>query len=402
MHYATEKDQMMPHIKLQRGSDKRARNGHPWIFSNEIAEISGQHAPGETAEVFSAGGDYIGTGYYNPQSLIAVRLLSRNREDIDSMPFYRRRILKALDYRHARYPGWETFRAVYGEGDFLPGLVVDKYGDYLSVQFLTYGIERRKDLVIGALVDIFAPKGIAGRNDVAVRSLEGLEEKVEVLYGEIPETVEVEEHGLRFLVNILEGQKTGHFLDQKENHQLLGKICGGKNVLDCFCYSGSWALHAAAYGADSATAIDSSERAIALGRENASRNGLSNRIRFEASDAFERLRALKGEGKFFDVVILDPPAFIKSRKLVQEGIKGYLTINRRGMELLEEGGYLVTCSCSHHMNSGMFREMLHKAALQAGREMRIVEIRSQAPDHPILLSVPETEYLKCFVLQAAG
>ncbi len=392
----------MPHIKLQRGADKRAKNGHPWVFSNEIAEISGERAPGEKAEVVSAGGDFIGTGYYNPQSLIAVRLLSRTREDIDSIPFYRQRILKALDYRRTLYPGWETLRVVFGEGDFLPGLVVDKYGDYLSVQFLTAGIERRKEQVIGALVDVFAPKGIAGRNDVAVRRLEGLDEKVEVLYGDIPETVEVDEHGLHFLVNILEGQKTGHFLDQKENHQLLEKICGGKNVLDCFCYSGSWGIHAAAYGADSVACIDSSERAVALGRDNSSRNGLSDRMRFEASDAFERLRTLKSEGKFFDVVILDPPAFIKSRKLVQEGIKGYLTINRRGMELLEDGGYLVTCSCSHHMDTGMFREMLHKASGQAGREMRIVEMRSQAPDHPILLSVPETEYLKCFVLQAAG
>jgi 23S rRNA (cytosine1962-C5)-methyltransferase len=402
LRYAMEKDQTMLHVRLQRGADKRAKNGHPWIFSNEIGEISGERIPGETAEVFNAGGDYIGTGYYNPQSLIAVRLLSRNREDIDSEPFYRQRILKALDYRHARYPGWETFRAVYGEGDFLPGLVVDKYAGYLSVQFLTRGIERRRDLVIGALVDIFAPKGIAGRNDVAVRSLEGLEEKVEVLYGEIPETVEVDEHGLRFLVNILEGQKTGHFLDQKENHQILEKICGGKNVLDCFCYTGSWAIHAAAYGANSVTGVDSSEKAISIGRENASRNGLSGKIRFEASDAFERLRSLKSEEKPFDVVVLDPPAFIKSRKHVKEGIKGYLTINRRAMDIMADGGYLVTCSCSHHMSIEMFREMLHKAAVQAGLEMRLLETRSQAPDHPVLLSVPETEYLKCFVLQAAS
>ncbi len=392
----------MLNIRLQRGADRRAKNGHPWIFSNEIAEISGERIAGETAEVFNVAGDYIGTGYYNPRSLIAVRLLSRNREDIDSPLFYRQRILTALDHRHALYPGWETFRAAYGEGDFLPGLVVDKYVDYLSVQFLTSGIERRKDLIIDALVDIFAPKGIVGRNDAHVRSLEGLEEKVEILYGEIPDVIEVDEHGLRFLVNMLSGQKTGHFLDQKENHQILRQICGGKRVLDCFCYSGSWGIHAAAYGAESVTAIDSSERAITLGKRNAALNGYEQVVRFETADAFERLRTLKGEEKFFDVVVLDPPAFIKSRKLVQEGLKGYLTINRRGMELLKAGGYLVTCSCSHHMDREMFRDLLHKAAVQAGRDMRLIEVRSQAPDHPILLSVPETEYLKCFVLQAVG
>lgn len=401
MHFIREKDRTMLHVKLQRGADKRSKDGHPWIFSNEIGEISGERIPGETAEVYSSAGDYIGTGYYNPQSLIAVRLLSRNREDIDSEPFYRRKILKALEYRQTSYPGLETFRAVYGEGDFLPGLVVDKYGDYLSVQFLTRGIERRRDPVVGALVDIFAPKGIAARNDVAVRGLEGLEEKVETLYGEIPETVEIDEHGLRFMVNILEGQKTGQFLDQKENHRLLEKICSDKVVLDCFCYSGSWAIHAAAYGADSVIGVDSSEKAISIGRENAALNGFSDKVRFEASDAFERLRSFKGEGKLFDVVVLDPPAFIKSRKHIKEGVKGYLTINRRAMDILEAGGYLVTCSCSHHMSTGMFREMLHKAALQSGREMRLIETRSQAPDHPVLLSVPETEYLKCFVLQAA-
>jgi 23S rRNA (cytosine1962-C5)-methyltransferase len=393
---------MMTQIRLHRGADRRIKGGHPWIFSNEITEISGEKIPGETAEVYSAGGDYLGTGYYNPHSLIAVRLLSRESEDIDSLSFYHQRILKAKNYRSTLYPGLKSCRVVYGEGDFLPGLVVDKYDRYLSVQLLTSGIERRRDLVIEALVDIFAPAGIAGRNDVAVRKLEGLEEKVEVLYGEIPEKTEIEEHGLRFKIDIMTGQKTGHFLDQKENHLILENICAGKKVLDCFCYSGSWGIHAAAYGAEAVTAIDSSEKAVSTGIENASLNNLAHKVRFETSDAFERLRTLKSEGKTFDVVVLDPPAFIKSRKLVQEGLKGYLTVNRRGMELLSDGGYMVTCSCSHHMSAEMFREMLRKAAAMAKREMRIVETRSQAPDHPVLLAVPETEYLKCFVLQATN
>ncbi len=390
----------MLHIRMARGADKRVRNGHPWIFSNEIAEISGEKVPGAAVEVFNAGGDFIGTGYYNPGSLIAARLLSRGREDINSEDFFRRRISKALHYREVLYPGWDTFRAVYGESDALPGLVVDKYGKYLSVQLLTQGMESRRDAVIAALIEIFRPKGIVARNDVAVRSMEGLTEQVEILYGEIPDTVEVDEHGLTFLVSLLTGQKTGHFLDQKENHLLLQGICSGKEVLDCFCYSGSWGIHAAACGAASVTAIDSSERAVSLGRENAAQNGFADIVRFETADAFARLRSMKSETRSFDVVVLDPPAFIKSRKVLQEGMKGYLTINRRAMELLKKGGHLVTCSCSFHMEREMFRELLLKAAVQAGREMRLLSVRSQAQDHPVLLAVPETEYLKCFVLQA--
>jgi 23S rRNA (cytosine1962-C5)-methyltransferase len=212
--------------------------------------------------------------------------------------------------------------------------------------------------------------------------------------------VEIEEHGLRFLVGLLTGQKTGHFLDQKENHKFLDGICMGKRILDCFSYSGSWALHAAAYGAASVTAIDCSEKAVSLGRRNAILNGFEGVVSFETADAFDRLRSLKGEGEKFDVIVLDPPAFIKSRKVLKEGMKGYLTINRRAMELLNNGGYLVTCSCSHHLSDQLFREVLTRASLQAGRQMRLVRTGIQAFDHPVLLNVPETEYLKCFVLEA--
>lgn len=387
-------------VILAKGEDRRIKGGHPWVFSNEIKEIIGDKTPAAAAEIYDAGGGFVGAGYYNPRSLIAVRLLSRERVDIDAPSFYRERIEQALACRHALYPGMTTFRAVYGEGDFLPGLVVDKYGEYLSVQFLTCGMDARKELLTSVLVEIFRPKGIVARNDVTVRTLEGLEETVEVLYGHIPETVEMEEHGLRFRVNLLEGQKTGHFLDQKENHLLLKSISAGKEVLDCFCYSGSWGVHAAAFGAKAVTCIDISDRAIALARQNAMLNGVEQAMTFEAVDAFDRLRTLKHEGKRFDVVVLDPPAFVKSRKAIKEALKGYLTINRRAMELLNPGGYLITCSCSYHMEREVFRDLLKSAAVQAGRNMRLVETRSQAPDHPILLAVPETEYLKCFVLQA--
>jgi len=390
----------MVKIVLARGEDKRIRAGHQWIFSNEIREISGEKVPGEAAEIFDAGGTFVGVGYYNPGSLIAVRLLARTREDIDAVDFYRERIAMALALRRLLYPDMETFRVVYGEGDFLPGLVVDKYGDYLSVQFLTCGTDRRKEMITGVLRDMFAPKGIVARNDVAVRGLEGLEEKVELLHGDLPAHLEIEEHNLRFRVDLLQGQKTGHFLDQKENHLLLKERAKGKEVLDCFCYSGSWGIHAAQFGASGVTCVDSSERAVALARENAAMNGFAGIVKCEAADAFERLRSLKGEGRSFDMVVLDPPAFVKSRKVLKEAIKGYFTINRRAMELLRPGGYLISCSCSFHMEREMFRDLLANAAQQAKKEMRLLEVRSQSPDHPILLSMPETGYLKCFVLQA--
>jgi 23S rRNA (cytosine1962-C5)-methyltransferase len=288
---------------------------------------------------------------------------------------------------------------VYGESDFLPGLVVDRYGEYLSIQILSAGMEVRRDLVLEALRRVYAPRGIIARNDVAVRSLEGLEQKVEVLAGEVPELVEMEENGLRFLINLREGQKTGGFLDQKQNHLLLRDICRGRAVLDCFCYAGSWAVHAGHFGADSVLGLDISARAVEQATRNAELNGVAERVRFEECDVFERLRSLKHEKAGFDVIVMDPPAFVKSRKQIAEATKGYLTINRRALELLLPGGYLVTCSCSFHMGREAFREMLVTAARLARREVRLVATCSQAADHPVLLSFPESEYLKCIVLQ---
>jgi 23S rRNA (cytosine1962-C5)-methyltransferase len=387
-------------IVMERGEDKRIRAGHQWIFSNEIREICGEKKPGEAAEIYDAGGAFIGVGYYNPHSLIAARVMAKSRVDIDAADFYRDRIATALALRRLLYPGLETFRLVYGEGDFLPGLVLDKYDDYLSVQFLTCGMEMRRELITGVLHELLAPLGIVARNDVSVRSLEGLMDAVEVLHGELPEHLEIEEHSLRFRVDLLRGQKTGHFLDQKDNHLLLKERSKGKKVLDCFSYSGSWGIHAAAFGAAEVTCIDISKRAIDLALENAALNGFDRIVKCEEADAFERLRSLKSEGESFDVVVLDPPAFVKSRKVLKEAMKGYHTINRRAMELLRPGGYLITCSCSYHMERDMFRNLLANAAQQAGREMRLIKVRSQAPDHPVLLAMPETEYLKCFVLQA--
>jgi len=389
-------------IRLKRNEDRRIKNGHPWVFSNEIERIEGEKGPGVAAELYDAGGALLGSGYYNPHSLIAFRLLSRRREDIDSVEFYEGRIRAALSHREAIYPELTTFRVVYGESDFLPGLVVDKYGDYLSLQLLSAGMEQRRELLLEALQRIFSPKGVIARNDVAVRTLEGLEERVELLAGDIPETVEMEENGLRFMVNLRHGQKTGGFLDQKQNHLLLKDISPGRHVLDCFCYSGSWGVHAGRFGASSVLGLDISAQAVAMAGRNAELNGLADRVSFEECDAFDRLRSLKFEGKRYGVVVMDPPAFVKNRRSIAEATKGYLTVNRRALELLEPGGYLITCSCSYHMGREPFREMLVQASRLARCDVRLVATCAQAPDHPVLLSFPESEYLKCFVLQVVG
>lgn len=390
----------MTRIALHPKRDQRIRSGHPWIFSNEIARIDGDRTPGATAEIFDSSGAFLGIGYYNPHSLIAARVLSRTREDIDSPSFYAERLRNAVAYRNRIYEGLTNFRAVHGEADLLPGLVVDKYGDFLSIQLLSCGMEVRRDIILAALREVFDPAGIVARNDVAVRRLEGLDERTEIMYGDIPEELEIEENGLRFAVSPMTGQKTGHFLDQKDNHLLLKGHVTGKRVLDCFCYSGSWGVHAAHFGASEVTCLDISDRAIALAKKNGELNGIGERMRFETVDVFERLRTMKGEGKRFDLVVMDPPAFVKSRKTLKEAQKGYLTINRRALELLVPGGILVTCSCSYHMEREMFRDLVDAAARQSGRQLRLLASRSQALDHPVLLNVPETEYLKCLMVQA--
>jgi 23S rRNA (cytosine1962-C5)-methyltransferase len=393
------KDSYMTRITLNKNEERRIKSGHPWVFSNEIREVAGDRSIGVAAELFDAAGIFIGIGHYNPHSLIAFRLVSRHREDIDTVEFFERRIAAALAYRQALYPGLTTYRAVYGESDFLPGLVVDRYGDCLSVQMLSAGMDIRRAQIMAALQKIFDPSGIIARNDVSVRKLEGLDEKVEVLSGDIPEVVEMKENGCRFLVNLREGQKTGGFLDQKQNHLLLREICANRSVLDCFCYSGSWAVHAASFGARSVVGIDISAKALNLAARNVELNGVSDRVRFEECDVFDRLRSLNQEGCRFGVIVMDPPAFVKSRKNIAEATKGYLTVNRRALELLEPGGYLISCSCSYHMGREAFRDVLIHAARLVNREVRLIETRAQSADHPVLLSFPESEYLKCFVLQ---
>lgn len=388
----------MTSLTLRAGHDRRLRSGHPWIFSNEIASTSQGIAAGEIVEILSAGGEFLGLGYYNPHSLIAARLLTRRREPIDD-GFFRARLTAASSYRAGLYPQSSAVRLVHGESDGLPGLVVDRYGSVLSVQLLSLGMDVRREQLLHLLQELFAPQAIVLRNDVAVRELEGLPQQVELASGSLPDELIIEEHGLRFAVDVLGGQKTGHFLDQKENHLALDGRVTGRRVLDLFCYAGSWALHAARFGAAEVTGIDISENAIALCRKNAALNGLEQNCRFERADVFDLLRELSHRRERYGAIVLDPPAFVKSKKRLDEAVKGYLTVNRRAFELLEPGGYLFTCSCSYHMERSLFLDTLRKAAAQAGRSVRLVELRGQAWDHPVLLACPETDYLKCAVLQ---
>ncbi|KIH77017.1 SAM-dependent methyltransferase [Geoalkalibacter ferrihydriticus] len=387
-------------VFLSAGRERRVRTGHPWVFSNEIARVDGQAAPGDAVAVHTAKGEFLGVGHFNPQSLISIRLLSTRREDIDSADFFRERISRALAYRRTLYGDLDGLRLVYGESDFLPGLVVDRYGPVLSLQFLSLGMDKRRSLIVGALQELLQPQAIVARNDVGVRDLEGLPQQIEVLRGEVPEEVVVRENGLSFAVDILGGQKTGHFLDQKENHMALRERVAGGRVLDLFCYSGAWAVHAAHFGAREVLGIDISPGALDLARGNAARNALAQLCSFRQGDVFEVLRDLAARGERFDTIVLDPPAFVKSKKRLTEAVRGYLTINRRAIELLEPGGFLFTCSCSHHMQRDLFLDTLRQAALKARRTLRLIEVGGQALDHPVLLACPETEYLKCAILQA--
>ncbi len=384
----------MKTVKLRQKEDRRILRGHPWVFSNELRDIPKDMIPGEIVDVLDFSGQFVGRGYLNPHTLIAVRLLTRKREEIDQA-FFRGRIAAARDLR-ARLGFGESFRALFSEGDGVPGLIVDKYADTLVLQCLTAGIDRMLEPVLAALQEIYSPQAIVLRNDVPSRELEGLAQEKKVIVGETAGMVTIEESGIKYTVDVLEGQKTGFFFDQRENRLALKGLVTGRRTLDCFCYVGAWSLTAARFGATEVVGIDSSEKAISLARENAALNNLP--VQFKTVDAFEELRIREKQRERFGCIILDPPAFVKSRAKVREALKGYKEINLRAMRLLESGGVLVTCSCSHHVDQGLFREMLIDAAHSAGRQARLLEMRAQARDHPMLLAAGETQYLKCAVL----
>ncbi|MEQ1834695.1 MAG: class I SAM-dependent rRNA methyltransferase [Candidatus Eisenbacteria bacterium] len=386
-------------LVLRRGEDRRVRGGHPWIFSNEVEEWLGGVEDGGLVDVVDQRGAFLGRAYVNRHSLICARMLTRGRDDIDTA-FFVKRLERAKKLRDAVYPNEPAVRMVYGESDQLPGLVIDRYGDWLSVQVLTLGMERRLEELKPAIEAVFAPKGAMLVADSPLRTLEGLDQRREVWFGDVPERVAVQVGGFALEADLAHGQKTGLFLDQRENRKRAEARAQGRTALDVFCYQGEWALHLARGGATSVLAIDSSEPALTLARANAERNGMSDRVQFLRMDAFDAMRKLEREGRRFGIVVLDPPALIKSRRAIAAGARAYREHNKLAMGLLEEDGILVTCSCSHHLDDDMFRQVLLESARAAKRPMRVLDWAGEAADHPRLLAVPETHYLTCAVLQA--
>jgi len=385
-------------IELPREPALRVRQGHPWIYRNEIPRVADNFPAGGLVELVDFRGRFIAIGYYNPKSVISIRVLSREREKIDE-GFFRKRIEAANFFRMRFLSGEEAYRVVYSEADFLPGLILDRYGEHLVVQILTAGMDRQTELILAAIEAVLSPRSIVARNDASSRAIEGLPVEKKVLTGELKGPVVISKNGLEFEVDLLEGQKTGFFLDQSENYRALKGLVEGGEVLDAFCYTGSWSMHAAKLGAKEVTGIDQSEGAIDGARRNALLNRLESRCRFEAANVFDILTAYEKEGRLYDCIILDPPSFVKRRKEVENAVRGYKEINLRAMKLLRPGGFLVSCSCSYHLSQGRFRELLSDAAHDARRELRLLSFQPQPKDHPILLALPETEYLKCAVLQ---
>jgi 23S rRNA (cytosine1962-C5)-methyltransferase len=386
---------------LHKGRDRRALAGHPWIYPGEIERIEGDPAPGDPVEVKDARGRFVGRGYINPRSQILVRLLTWQDEAIDEA-FLRRRIQSAIDLRKRWAPEADACRIVFGEADLLPGLIVDRYGEILVVQFLTAGIEVLSETIVGLLIEALKPLGIYARNDSPARQLEGLERTSGFLRGQFETTLQISEGGVRFWVDIAAGQKTGLFLDQRENRLRLRSLAEGREVLDAFCYTGGFGLHAAAAGAASVLGLELSKEAAALAAKNAELNGFGGIVRIVEGNAFDELRSLDRDAARFDLIVLDPPAFTKGKEALQSAIRGYKEINLRAMKLLREGGILVTCSCSYHLSAELFHEMLAAAASDAHRRFRLIEFRTQARDHPVLLHVRETHYLKCALLEATS
>lgn len=383
-------------VYLRRGREQRVLGGHPWIFRSDIEREDGA-ADGLPVRVLTSAGRFLAMAVYNPRSQISLRILSRRDEPIDGA-FIRGRVRRALDYRR-RFADLGSCRLIFAESDGLPAVIADKFGEVIVLQILCLGMERFKADIVDALVKVLSPRGVYERNDVPVRELEGLSQQTGLLFGEVPDRVEMQENGVRFLVDVKEGQKTGFFLDQKENRAAIAPFVPGMRVLDCFTHTGSFALHAARYGAAEVTGVDISEHACACALENARLNGVEDRVRFECANAFDFLRAQQTAKAQYDVVILDPPAFTKTRSAVEGALRGYKEINLRGMKLTRDGGFFVTCSCSQHVTPDLFRGMLLEAQKDAHVQLRQIEWRTQGRDHPILLASPETQYLKCGIFQ---
>lgn len=387
----------MASVILLPKKEQRVFGGHPWVFRSDIARVEGKYQDGDVVRVFNSRGNFLAMAVYNPRSQISLRILSRTDAPIDAA-FIQARVKRAVDYRR-HFADMQSCRLIFAESDGLPAVIADKFGDVIVLQSLCLGMEQFKQAIVDALAAEVHPTGIYERNDVPVRELEGMEQMTGLLYGEVPDRIEMVENGVHFWVDVKSGQKTGFFLDQKENRAAIAPFVKNKRVLDCFTHTGSFALHAAHYGAAEVIGVDISDYACACGTENALLNHMEDRVKFECANAFDYLRAAQDGHEQFDTVILDPPAFTKTRSAVQGALRGYKEINLRGMKLVRDGGYLVTCSCSQHVTPPLFKQMLLDAQKDAHVQLRQVEWRTQGRDHPILLSSPETEYLKCVIFQ---
>ena len=405
-------DRPYPRFTVTPKAEAAILRGHPWVYDAEVLSVEGSPENGKLVDILSKKGRYLGTGFLSEQSKIRVRLISRNANDRFDEAFWQRKLRWAWDYRKSVMDedDLDCCRVIFGEADAFPGLTVDKFHDLLSVQVLSVGMEGIKEMLLPALVNILredgqAIRGVFERNDVTLRDKEGLPQYkgwFPLPGEETPDSpvVEITENGIKYLVDVENGQKTGFFLDQKYNRRAVGRLARGKTVLDCFTHTGSFALNAAMGGAEHVTAVDISASAIEMAKANAERNCLTDRMDFVVADVFDLLPELASKGKApYDFIILDPPAFTKSRKTVGSAQRGYKEINLRALKLLPRGGYFATASCSHFMPSELFVKMLRSAALDAGVELRQIEARQQAPDHPILWNVPETDYLKFYIFQ---
>jgi 23S rRNA (cytosine1962-C5)-methyltransferase len=372
----------------------RLASGHPWIFSSDVID-RGTAQPGDAVQVVDIKGRPLGTAHYSSTSQITLRLLSSRVEPFD-IAFLRTRIEKALQFRERVVKDSNAYRLVHGEADLLPGLVVDRYGEHLVIQTLDQGMDKAKPEIVAVLNDLLKPASIVARNDVAVRKHEGLALETAVVSGTLPDRIQIAMNGFEWEANLLHGQKTGVFLDQRENYAAIRRYATGR-ALDCFTCTGGFALHMAA-NCDTVEAVDSSASALQSAAANARVNGIAN-VEFREADVFDLLSSYANARQRFQTVVLDPPAFTKSRTNLQDAARGYKEINLRALRLLDSGGILVTCSCSHHFSESMLLETVAEAALDAGRTLRVLERRTQSQDHPILLTVPETHYLKCVVLQ---
>jgi 23S rRNA (cytosine1962-C5)-methyltransferase len=387
----------MTKVYLNKKINPRIALGHPWIYNNEVDRIAGPIEPGDIVEVYFFDGQLAGRGYINPNSQIIIRLLTRKREEIDAA-FFHKKIKDAWDYRQQL--GYvENCRLVFGEADGIPALIIDKFNDYFVLQTLSLGIEKWKESIVATINEIFKPKGIFERNDVPVRELEGMVQQKGFLSNEFPTEIMIQENGLQFYVDIENGQKTGYFLDQQDNRRAIKNMVQGAEVLGAFTYTGTFEIHAAHYGAKSVLGIDISENAVAQANKNAVLNQLDHIVKFEAMNAFDVLKKWGKEGRKYDVVMLDPPAFTKSRNNIDKAVTGYKEINLRGMQLIRSGGFLVTSSCTNLVSPELFLETIQMAAWDAKKRIRQVTYQTQSGDHPIIWGMENTHYLKFLIVE---